>query len=314
MASNPALNADCGANGSQEPKITAHPNRETHLGDLPISRALPIRERRMVGPWCFLDRFGPLAFGDERPMKVPPHPHIGLQTVSWLLEGEVLHRDSLNSEAIVTPGGVNVMTAGSGIAHAEETPSTNSGRLSGLQLWVALTDEHRSIQPSFTNVKQVPVLELKGGLIQLFAGSFNDSRSPAPYFSEILGMDIRVHPHQSMTLALKPHFEHAILLLEGDGKIEDQPLAQKSLYYLGTCRESLTIHSQAGGRALLIGGPPFPEKILMGWNFVARTPEEIRQARLDWEAHRHFGEVQGTQLRRLSAPDLGRIAHPNPIS
>jgi quercetin 2,3-dioxygenase len=125
------------SSGSIRPNITAHSARETHLGDLPISRALPVRDRRMVGPWCFLDRFGPLTFGDEKPMQVPPHPHIGLQTVTWLLEGEVRHTDSLNSEAVVSPGGVNVMTAGRGITHAEETPTQHSGKLSGLQLWVA---------------------------------------------------------------------------------------------------------------------------------------------------------------------------------
>jgi quercetin 2,3-dioxygenase len=247
-------------------------------------------------------------------MEVPPHPHIGLQTVTWLLEGEILHTDSLNSEAIVRPGGVNVMTAGRGIAHAEETPIQNSGRLSGVQLWTALPNHHRDTAPSFTTLEQVPCVEVKGGSLQLFAGTLNDITTPAPYFSEILGAEVQVHPHQTVSLPLQGHFEHAVLLLEGDGALEKQPIEQNTLYYLGACRESLEISSRDGCKVLLIGGLPFPEKILMWWNFVARTPEEIRQARDDWEAHRHFGAVTGTGLERLSAPDLARFARPNPIS
>jgi quercetin 2,3-dioxygenase len=314
MPSNDFSGKECTAMGSNELTFTAHPNRETRLGDLTISRALPIRERRMVGPWCFLDRFGPLTFKDKKPMEVPPHPHIGLQTVTWLLEGEILHTDSLNSEAIVRPGGVNVMTSGRGIAHAEETPIQNSGRLSGVQLWTALPNHHRDTAPSFTTLEQVPCVEVKGGSLQLFAGTLNDITAPALYFSEILGAEVQVHPQQTISLPLQGHFEHALLLLEGDGSLEKQLIEQNTLYYLGACRESLEISSRDGCKVLLIGGLPFPEKILMWWNFVARTPEEIRQAREDWEAGRCFGAVTGTHLERLSAPDLARFARPNPIS
>jgi len=314
MTTHQSAGIECGAGDEQSLTFKAYPNRETHLGALQISRALPIRERRMVGPWCFLDRFGPLNFKDERPMSVPPHPHIGLQTVTWLLEGEALHTDSLNSEAVILPGGVNVMTAGQGIAHAEETPLKNSGRLSGVQLWVALLDEHRHIPPAFTSVMQVPLLEIAGCLIKLFAGTYHSMTTSTAYFSELLGMEVEVHARQSTTLELNPQFEHAVLLLDGDCVLEAQPLLQKTLYDLGTCRESLDLNSHSGGRLLLIGGLPFPEKILMWWNFVARTPEELSQARADWEAHRRFGEVRGTQLERLSAPDLAHVAQPNPIS
>lgn len=314
MSSNQEMGQECSAFDSHKLTITAYPNRETHLGNLSISRALPIRERRLVGPWCFLDRFGPLTFRDEKPMNVPPHPHIGLQTVSWLLEGEVLHTDSLNSEAIVRPGGVNIMTAGQGIAHAEETPPKNSGKLNGVQLWVALPDQHRNTAPSFTHVAQVPVIEFKGGLGKVFAGKMTGISAPESYFSEILGAEVNVHPGQTLSIELQHTYEHAVLLLEGDCTLEKQSLSSDTLYYLGSCRESLEIKSQTGCKLLIIGGPPFPSDILMWWNFVARTPEEIRQARSDWEAHRHFGAVTGTQLERLSAPDLARFASPNPAS
>ncbi len=252
-------------------------------------------------------------------MNVPPHPHIGIQTVSWLREGEVLHTDSLGSEAIVQPGGVNVMTSGNGITHAEETPVNNSGRLNGVQLWVALPEEYRNINPSFRNVEQVPVIETRGGLIQVFAGSLGDSTSPAPYFSEILGLDVQVHSGETVAFEINPEFEHAALVLSSDCSFENQPLEERTLYYFGTRRESISFSSQRGGRVLLIGGLPFPETILMWWNIVARTPEEIAQARADWEATRdgaltRFGHVPGEHGPMLASPNLVRFARPNPAS
>lgn len=314
MSSEPVAGQECSAIGAKDLTFEAYPNRETHLGKLPIARAMPIRDRRMVGPWCFLDRFGPLSFTDGRAMDVPPHPHIGIQTVSWLLEGEVLHTDSLGSEAIVCRGGVNVMTAGRGIAHAEETPDQNSGRLNGVQLWVALLDAQREREPSFTSVERVPVVKEKGGILQVFAGEVAGVRSPAPYFSEILGLDAQIHPGESLEIGLDPTFEHALLLLDGDCVFGDQSLEARMLYYLGTRRLGLSLSSRTGGRVLLIGGPPFPETILMWWNFVARTPQEIAAARADWEAHRRFPEVPGEHGPRLAAPELVRFARPNPAS
>ena len=134
---------ECAALGAPQPQLESYRNRELNLGSLAVTRALPIRERRLVGPWCFLDRFGPLSFSAGTPMDVAPHPHIGLQTVTWLLDGEVIHADDLGSESLLRPGAVNVMTSGGGIAHAEQTPRDNSGRLDGVQLWVALPDTQR---------------------------------------------------------------------------------------------------------------------------------------------------------------------------
>lgn len=324
MSTEPVGGKECSAAGADQQTFNAYPNREASLGDLRISRAMPIRDRRMVGPWCFLDRYGPLSFTGERPMSVPPHPHIGIQTVSWLMEGEVAHSDSLGYEAVARPGGVNVMTAGVGISHAEETPAANSGRLSGVQLWVALPEAHRNMAPRFSHVERVPSIETRGGVIQVFAGSYGGEVSPAPYFSAIAGMDVHVHAGESLEVALDPRFEHAALVLSSDCQLERQPLEERMLYYLGSRRESLTLSSRAGGRVLLIGGPPFPETILMWWNFVARAPEEIAQARADWEALREgtepnpqgsrFGVVTGTHAPRLGAPALVRFARPNPAS
>lgn len=304
----------CVALGAADARVEAYPNRELSLGSLAISRALPVKDRRLVGPWCFLDRFGPLTFGDAKPMDVAPHPHIGLQTVTWLLQGEVVHDDSLGYQSILRPGGVNVMTSGGGISHAEQTPHDNTGRLNGVQLWVALPDVHRRMPASFEQVKEVPTIALVGGRALVFAGTLQGETSPAAHFSELLGADVQVHPGGVLTLQLDPAFEHALLVLSGDAALDGQPLDSRVLYYTGTTRSDAQFSSRHGARLLLIGGPPFPEKVLMWWNFVARTQDEIAQARADWEEGQRFGEVTAYKGPRLSAPSLVRFARPNPIS
>jgi redox-sensitive bicupin YhaK (pirin superfamily) len=305
---------ECTALGATDGRLEAYPNRDVSLGRLTVTRVLPIRDRRMIGPWCFLDRFGPLTFADDKPMDVAPHPHTGLQTVTWLLEGEVLHDDSLGFEATAKPGGVNVMTSGRGIAHAEQTPRQHTGRLNGAQLWVALPDEYRNVEPSFDGIERVPLIESPGGHTQLFAGSMAGVTAQGRHFSELTGADIQIHPGLSLELELRPTFEYAVLVLDGDCSIEGEPLQARMLYYLGVHRSSVSFASRNGGRVMLIGGPPFPERILMWWNFVARTPEEIAQFRDDWEQRRRFGDVSSYQGSRLAAPELARLARPNAMS
>lgn len=290
------------------------PARETSLGTLKIFRALPIRQKRLVGAWCFLDRFGPLSFSEAKPMDVAPHPHIGLQTVSWLLQGEILHKDSLGSEALLGPRGVNVMTSGGGIAHSEETPPKNCGLLNGVQLWVALPDADRHGSASFQHIDEVPIVEQGGGTVSVFAGSVLGCSSPAEYFSPLLGVEVTLQASASLELPLDRAFEHAVLLLAGDAEIDGQAIDSTGLWYLGTSRESVEFKSRNGSRVLLIGGLPFPEKILMWWNFVARTAEEIAQARSDWQRRQRFGDVTAYNGPRLDAPPLQQFAAPNPAS
>lgn len=291
-----------------------HPGRETALGELTIWRALPARGRRLIGPWCFLDRYGPLSFGDGKPMDVAPHPHIGLQTVSWLLEGEVIHHDSIGGEGVARPGGVNVMTAGSGISHAEETPRSNIGRLNGLQLWVALPDAHRHIAPSFQPLREVPRLELRGGIAQLFMGAMENAVSAADSYSDGIGADLEVHRGETLTLPARADREHGVMLLDGDADVDGHPLALNTMVYLGTERSELVFRSTAGARVLLLGGVPFAEPVLMWWNFVARTPEEMAAARREWEEGEAFGSVPQYDGPRLHAPSLMKLAAPNPAS
>jgi redox-sensitive bicupin YhaK (pirin superfamily) len=310
----PSFAERCVALGAAASRLEPYSNKELTLGSLAITRALPIKQRRLVGPWCFLDRFGPLTFAEGKPMDVAPHPHIGLQTVTWLLGGEIAHDDSLGSTALLRPGGVNVMTAGGGVAHSEQTPPRHSGRLNGVQLWTALPEAHRHGTASFVHLADVPRLERPAGIVSVFAGSLLDATSAAPYFSGIVGADLQIHARHTLSLPLRPEFEHAVLVLDGDVTLDGQPLAPRVLYYMGTTRTEAGFGSAQGGRVLLVGGPPFPETILMWWNFVARTPDEIARARADWQAQERFGDVTAYAGPRLEAPDLRPLVRPEPAS
>ena len=283
------------------------------LGGFTVRRFLPRRARRMVGPWCFLDAFGPLEFRGRKVMDVPPHPHIGLQTVTWLVDGEALHNDSLGQRALARPGALNLMTAGRGIAHAEETPPENSGRLHGFQLWVALPDADRHVAPAFDHHPVQPEAELPGGRAVVFLGDVAGARSEARAFSPIVGAELRGEPEACLRVPLQPGFEHALLPFEGHAELDGQALAADTLYYLGTGRREIALRSgPLPFRSLLIGGAPFGETILMWWNFVARTPDEIREAREDWQAGRRFGEVRAYDGPRLDAPPI--VARPVPAN
>lgn len=282
--------------------IEALPERKTHIGSLEVHRVLPVRGRRLIGPWCFFDRYGPLTFAQEKPMDVAPHPHIGLQTVTWLISGEVVHHDSLGSECLVRPGQLSLMTAGRGIAHTEETPRDNSGKLDGAQLWVALPNTSRSIAPTYQCTKEQPVIDLPGGRATVILGEFDGTSSDGQLFSPGMGVDIEVFPRCKTLLPLASTFEYGLLLMSGDATVERTVLQRDTLYYLGTQRHEIELTTQSGARLILIGGLPFQETILMWWNFVARTQEEIATARQLWEGHELFGDVPKYRGPRLSAP------------
>jgi redox-sensitive bicupin YhaK (pirin superfamily) len=257
-----------------------------------------------VGPWCFFDRFGPLRFASGKPMDVAPHPHIGLQTVSWLRAGEILHNDSIGGEGLLHPGELNLMTAGSGIAHAEETPATQSGKLDGVQLWIALPDAHRQATPSFKHHADIPVVDLPGGHCAVIMGEISNVRSPAKALSPLIALELVIDKGSRVDLPLDTGFEHAFVIVDGDVSVDGQDLAIDTLHYLGQGRADLSASSREGAAAILLGGPPFQETILMWWNFVARTAAEIEQAREDWEQYRRFGEVKAYRGPRLPAPPL----------
>jgi redox-sensitive bicupin YhaK (pirin superfamily) len=301
----------CVSEPASQPILEELPGRLTDLGGLPIRRLLPRAKRRLVGPWCFLDSYGPLSFGSGKPMDVPPHPHIGLQTVSWLVEGELVHNDSLGLTGAAAPGVLNLMTAGSGIAHAEETPPANSGRLRGIQAWIALPEAHRGAPPAFDQHAALPVVPLEGGRARVLMGELAGARSPARAFSEIVAAEVVAEPGGRVAVPLQAGFEHALVPLFGSCRLDGRQLAVDTLYYAGSNRRELVFEIDGEpSRVLLLGGAPFGETILMWWNFVARSAEEIVAARDDWQAGRRFGDVSAYRGARLDAPPF--VARPVP--
>ena len=299
----------CESQPDPTPEILSYPARSADLGGgMQVVRALPLRQHRLVGPWCFFDYYGPLSFAGRKAMDVAPHPHIGLQTVSWLFSGEVLHNDSLGFTGMARPGELNLMTAGRGIAHSEETPPQNSGKLHGLQLWVALPEAERRREPAFDHYKDLPVLEPGGGRAQVFMGELDGVRAGAREFSPMVGAELRMGAKGKLSLPLNPAWEHALVIIEGELELDGKHLAPGSLHYLGTRRSGLELANRAPVHAVLIGGAPFGESVIIWWNFVARTAEEIRRAREDWEARRHFDEVKAYKGERLKAPSF--VARP----
>lgn len=287
------------------PEVLSYPARSADLGaDFTVTRILPQRQHRIVGPWCFFDTFGPLSFASRKAMDVAPHPHIGLQTVSWLFDGEVLHNDSLGCQALARPGELNLMTAGRGITHSEETPSDNSGHLHGLQLWVALPESARHRAPQFDHYRDLPALEPGGGEARIFMGELAGVDSGTRAFSPLVAADLKVIGKTRLRLPLNAAWEYALVVVDGDLGLDGVRLSPGMLHYLGMQRDGLELVSQTGGHAVLIGGLPFGEAIVIWWNFVARTVEDIRHARDDWQAGRHFGEVNAYHGKRLQAPPL----------
>jgi len=287
------------------------------LGAITVRRLLPRRVRRLVGPWCFLDVFGPVKQAGLKPMDVPPHPHIGLQTVTWLFAGDALHRDSLGSEARAVPGSLNLMTAGRGIAHSEETPSDATGAVHGVQLWIALPDAHRDTAPAFNHYAERPHVDVPGGRVTVILGRMWEVSPPGRTFSPLIGAEIAADRAPRVVVPLDPSFEHAVVPIDSGLALEERALASDTLYYLGTGRDEICLTVEPGRRprALLLGGAPLGESVLMWWNFVARTAEEIVSAREDWQAGRRFGEVRGYPGARLDAPAyVARPVPANPMS
>ncbi|MCI0354323.1 MAG: pirin family protein [Acidobacteria bacterium] len=282
--------------------------RTAEIGEgFTIRRAVPNRQRRMVGAWCFLDHAGPVDYGPGKGLRVGPHPHIGLQTFTWMIEGEVMHRDSLAFEQVIRPGQVNLMTAGGGIVHAEDSVTDEAGRLHAAQLWIALPDAERHRAPSFHHYPELPIIESGGFLVTVLAGTAFSRTAPTQVFSPLVGMDFAASAAAHTAVPLHPAFEHAALTLSGEVEVEGERLAPGTLLYLGSARDQLGLRCDAAARLLLIGGEPFTEEILLWWNFVARTPQEMLKATEDWNARRYFGDVEGSPSPRLIAPDLAGL-------
>lgn len=273
--------------------------RELNPG-LVVARALPQRQRRLIGPWCFLDRMGPITITQDHKLDVAPHPHIGLQTVTWLLKGAIRHRDTLGVEQVIAPGQLNLMTAGRGIAHSEEGLTPIGERLFGVQFWVALPQAQAEREPAFEHHQDLPRVVEGGVTLHLFAGNYASQRSPAHYYSPLFGAELR--GNGDFEQVLEPGFEYGFLLLEGQASLDGEPMDKERLYYLGTGHQQaqLVLHQAV---IICLGGRPFDEDIVIWWNFVARSTEQVAQARSRWEAG-GFGTVPGYPGQPIGAPPL----------
>jgi len=279
--------------------------RAADLGNgMVIRRALPSRQRRMVGAWCFLDHAGPVEFVPGHGMNVGAHPHTALQTFTWLIEGEVLHRDSLGNVQVIRPGQVNLMTAGRGIVHTEES-LPDERRLHAAQLWIALPSGVANCAPAFDHYPELPRWRAGDCAFTLLAGTFAGKTAPARLHSPLVGVDVCSAQGGAVALALDPRFEYGILPLEGRVTLAGEDFATDEFAYLGAGAATLDLELAADSRILLLGGEPFGEQIVMWWNFVGYSKAEIARAQRDWASgDQRFGEVAGYQGQRLAAPPL----------
>ena len=279
--------------------------KEVALGESTVvRRLLPNLGRRLVGAWCFVDHYGPDDIAAGPGMQVPPHPHIGLQTVSWLLTGEVHHRDSIGSDQLIRPGELGLMTAGAAITHAEQSPVPHPALLHGVQLWVALPDAARTVAPAWDHHANLPVVRDHGMTATVILGELGGAASPGHVHSPLVGVDIALEPGADTLLPLEPGFEHAVLVMSGSADVDGAQLTPGTMIYLGCARRDLKLVSAGGARVMLLGGAPFEEEIVMWWNFVARSNDEIVAARAEWMTGSTFGDVEGYDGYRLPAPDL----------
>ncbi|MEU1423868.1 pirin family protein [Kitasatospora sp. NPDC005751] len=298
----------CGGESGAGPVRELLTGRQVPLGESTVvRRLLPNLGRRMVGAWCFVDHYGPDDIADEPGMQVPPHPHMGLQTVSWLHQGEVLHRDSLGSLQTVRPYELGLMTSGRAISHSEESPRAHARFLEGAQLWVALPDAHRHTAPAFEHHADLPVVTAPGLRGTVILGSLDTATSPGTAYTPLVGADLALTEGADLKLPLEPGFEYAVLAMSGSVDVDGVRVEPGSMLYLGTDRRELPLLARTDAAVLLLGGEPFEEKLVMWWNFIGRSGEEILQARNDWEKSSRFGEVHGYEGARLRAPSLPDI-------
>jgi redox-sensitive bicupin YhaK (pirin superfamily) len=270
--------------------------RASRIGNFLVGRLLPFREKRMVGPFIFIDHMGPVSVGTDGPLSVPPHPHIGLSTLTYLFEGEIMHRDSLGNELLIRPGEVNWMTAGRGIVHSERTPAGSLAApdiLHGLQIWIALPAMHEHDDPSFVHLGADELPQWREGALRfrLIAGDFRGRRSPVPVFSPLYLVEVRAEEDAELDTGDMQFGEHALYILEGSVREGDNRYESRRILVAGDsgrCR----IRLDAGAVVFLFGGEAFAETRHIDWNFVSSDPAVIAAAREKWK-RMEFDPVPG---------------------
>jgi redox-sensitive bicupin YhaK (pirin superfamily) len=282
-------------------KLTA---KTAPVGDFSVLRALPQRERRLVGPFCFLDHMGPHTAVAQAGGGVGPHPHIGLSTVTYLFEGSALHRDSLGTQQLITPGDVNWMTAGRGIVHSERPPADTVGRpatLHGLQVWVALPLEAEDAQPAFQHVPKalLPLQESGGASTRVVLGAWHGAQSPVHLASPTFYVVSQLEQGAELELSTE-HSERALYVIDGAVGVGGEALARGELAVL-TTGEAGCVTALTRATVAVLGGAPLEGPRLMWWNFVSSRRERLEQAKADWQ-HRRFPTIPGDSADRIPMP------------
>ena len=309
-------NVDCG--------VEVVSPREVPLGGpraMLVRRTLPLRGRSLIGAWCFVDHYGPDDVSETGGMKVAPHPHTGLQTLSWLFTGTIQHRDSAGNEALVRPGEVNLMTAGRGISHSEVS-TADTDVLHGVQLWIALPDGDRATDPGFEHHVPEPVRG-PGWEARVLLGELLGAVSPVRTFSPLVGAEVMLAPGKRLVLDVRDSFEHGLLLDVGGLTVGGRPVAPGELAYVAPGTRTIEVEATEESRFMVLGGEPFGESIVMWWNFIGRNHDEVVGFRQEWQdqitadgevvtdgravAEGRFGVVRNEPLGPIPAPGLPNV-------
>ena len=278
----------------------------THdLGDFKVNRTLPAKQRTMVGPFIFVDEFGPARLPAGRGMDVRPHPHINLATVTYLFEGAIEHRDSIGSRVVIEPGAINLMTAGSGIVHSERSPQhlrATGPSLYGMQTWLALPDGQEEIAPAFDHVAadNLPVIQGAGVHAQVLMGTLWGATAATPQHSPTIYADIEL-TGGSIPIEAEAD-ERAVMLVAGEAELDGESLDLFTLYVLRPGHEA-RLSSATGSRVMLLGGQAFSTRRYVFWNFVSSSRERINQAKEDWKALR-FALIPGDDEEYIPLPEV----------
>lgn len=261
--------------------------RPADIGNFMVGRLLPFRGKRMVGPFIFIDHMGPAAMNDTQNMDVPPHPHIGLSTLTYLFEGSIMHRDSLGTEIEIKPGQVNWMTAGKGIVHSERTPEYlrhSDKNMHGLQIWVALPKELEKMDPTFFHAseEELPAWEKDGVSYKLIAGEAFGRKSPVPVYSKLFFLEIKTEQQQTISIGKDLFGEAGLYILQGSIEGEGNVFEPKRIL-VAKQSELCAFTMHANTTVYLFGGEPFAEERFIYWNFVASDKDTIEEAKKNWQ-------------------------------
>ena len=279
--------------------------RAADIGKFMVGRLLPFRQKRMVGPFIYIDHMGPVELSQEENFDVLPHPHIGLSTLTFLFEGSIMHRDTLGNAVEIYPGAVNWMTAGRGIVHSERTPEHlrhSVIQMHGLQIWVALPKELEQMEPEFFHIEEKQIPQWTDGDLQfkLVAGEAFGKKSPVPVYSKLYMLEIKSKTKQTLNIGDQLYGESGLYILEGgiesDGNVygpKQLLVAKESSLCEFTIQENSTIY--------IFGGEPFPEKRYIDWNFVSSSKELIKEAKEKWEAQ-SFPKIDGDDTEYIPYP------------